>query len=423
MNESFISYQQKSLFIENCNVSAIVQEFSTPCYIYSRADIEKQWHLFSDTLQHYSHCICYAVKANSNLAILNILARLRSGFDIVSVGELERVLAAGGNPKKIIFSGVAKSHFEIERALTANIFCFNVESRAELDRLQAVAKQHNTLASIAIRVNPDISVETHPYITTGLIENKFGIHSKEALEHYEYATTLSNIRITGIACHIGSQLLDIEPFCESLNVLIQLADQLKSKGINIEHFDLGGGLGVQYGAESAPNINDYLNALLKIFDKRSQSLIFAPGRSIVARSGILVTKVEYIKNSGDKNFAIVDAGMNDLVRPALYEAWHDVIPVQIKENNQTKKYDIVGPVCESSDFLAKDRELMIAEGDLLAVMSSGAYGFSMSSNYNSRPKVAEVMVDGSDAFIIRTRESIEELYQHERLLPDSEKVL
>ena len=423
MSEQFISYQQKKLFVENCDVSAIIKEFGTPCYIYSRTIIEKQWYMFSDTLQNYPHCICYAVKANSNLAILNLLARLGLGFDIVSIGELERVLAAGGNPKKIIFSGVAKSHLEIERAIAANIFCFNVESRQELDCLQNIAKQHNTSVAISLRINPDILVETHPYITTGLIENKFGISAKEALAYYEYAATLPNIRIIGIACHIGSQLLDIEPFCESLNVLIQLVDQLKVKGINIEHFDLGGGLGVQYGKEQAPNINVYLNALLKVFDKRPQSLIFAPGRAIVAMSGILVTKIEYIKNTADKNFAIVDAGMNDLVRPALYEAWHDVIPVQLHENNVAKKYDIVGPVCESSDFLAKDRELIIDDGDLLAVMSTGAYGFSMSSNYNSRPRVAEVMVDGSDAYIIRTRESITDLYQHEKLLPESEKVL
>lgn len=418
MTEPFVSYQQNTLFIENCNVAEIVKEFGTPCYIYSRAAIENKWQQFTDELHHQPHCICYAVKANSNLAILNLLARLGSGFDIVSVGELERVLAAGGNPKKVFFSGVAKSHDEIERAIHANIYCFNVESKPELDRIQVIAKQLNTVAPIAFRINPDISVETHPYITTGLIENKFGINFKEAVQYYEYAATLPNVRIIGIACHIGSQLLDVEPFCEALTTLIKLIDLLKLRGIEIEHIDLGGGLGVQYQDNKAPEIKEYVQSLLTLFDNRPESLIFAPGRAIVANAGILVTKIEYIKKTHEKYFAIVDAGMNDLVRPALYEAWHNILPVNLTDHNNRRQYDIVGPVCESSDFLAKDRELAINEGDLLAVMTAGAYGFSMSSNYNSRPRVAEIMVDDKAAYLIRSRESLIDLYRDEKLLPE-----
>ncbi len=418
MTDSAFLYQQNTLFIENCSVLEIVKEFGSPCYIYSRAAIENKWRQFSDELQHQPHCICYAVKANSNLAILNLLAQLGSGFDIVSIGELERVLAAGGNPKKVIYSGVAKSHEEIARALNANIYCFNVESMPELDRIQAIAKQLNTVASIAFRINPDISVETHPYITTGLIENKFGISFKEALTYYEYAATLSNVRIVGIACHIGSQLLDVAPFCEALTTLLKLIELLKLRGIIIEHIDIGGGLGVPYQDNKAPEIKEYLQALLTQFDKRIESLIFAPGRAIVANAGILVTKIEYIKKTHNKYFAIVDAGMNDLVRPALYEAWHNILPVTLTSHNKTHKYDIVGPVCESSDFLAKDRELAIAEGDLLAVMTAGAYGFTMSSNYNSRPRVAEIMVDDKAAYVIRARESVVDLYRDEKLLPE-----
>lgn len=418
MTDKFVNYQQNVLFMENCNVAEIVKEFGSPCYIYSRTAIEDKWQQFIDELNNQPHCICYAVKANSNLAILNLLGRLGSGFDIVSIGELERVLAAGGNPKKVFFSGVAKSHDEIVRALRANIYCFNVESKAELDRIQAIAKQLNTLAPIAFRINPDISVETHPYITTGLIENKFGINFKEAVQCYEYAATLPNIRIVGIACHIGSQLLDVDPFCEALSTLIKLVDLLKLQGIVIEHIDVGGGLGVQYQQNKAPEIKEYVQSLLKLFDNRTESLIFAPGRAIVANAGILVTKVEYIKKSHEKYFAIVDAGMNDLVRPALYEAWHNILPVDLTGHKKMHQYDIVGPVCESSDFLAKGRELAISEGDLLAVMTAGAYGFSMSSNYNSRPRVAEIMVDDKAAYLIRSRESLADLYRDEKLLPE-----
>lgn len=410
------NYRDQELFIENCSVAEIIRQYGTPCYIYSHAALENAWDTFAQTLKPYRHQICYAVKANSNLAILNLLAGWGAGFDIVSIGELERVLAAGGDPHKIIFSGVAKKRDEIQRALSVGIYCFNVESVPELNRIQQIAQEQNTTAPIALRVNPNVSGNTHPYITTGLKKNKFGVSYEEAEAFYEYAAKLPNIRICGIAFHIGSQLADIAPFRAALGMILQLIDDLVARGISIKHLDVGGGLGVQYQDEQVPSINDYLQALLTEFGDRPQTLIFAPGRVVVANSGILVTQVEYVKKTPEKNFAIVDAGMNDLLRPALYHAWHAVEPVKKRMINESDYYDIVGPVCETGDFLAKNRHLSLEAGDLLAVMTAGAYGFSMSSNYNSRTRPAEVMVVGDKSFLIRSRETIADLYSGEKKL-------
>lgn len=414
---NYFNYQQQELYAEDCSVAEIARRFGTPCYIYSRATLDNRWQAFANALKNHPGQVCYAVKANSNLAILNILARLGAGFDIVSVGELERVLVAGGNPHQVVFSGVAKKEEEMKRALEVGIQCFNIESLAEIDRLQQIALEQNMKAPIALRVNPDISTNTHPYIATGLKENKFGVNFTEALAFYQYAATLPNIRIIGIACHIGSQITESEPFRTALKKLLHLCDQLQRLGITISHIDIGGGLGVRYQTEQPLSVNHYLNALLQEIGDRPQTLIFAPGRAIVAEAGILVTKVEFIKTTPDKNFAIVDGGMNDLIRPALYEAWHDIKPLNLNSTSVKRSYDIVGPVCETGDFLAKDREMHIDAGDLLAVMTAGAYGFSMSSNYNSRPRAAEVMVDGKNCYLIRERELIADLFKGEKLLP------
>lgn len=412
---NYFNYHQQKLYAENCAITEIIKQYGTPCYIYSKAALENAWQSFENELKNKSHMICYAVKANSNLTILNLLAKWGAGFDIVSVGELERVLLAGGDPHKIIFSGVAKKHAEIEHALAVGIKCFNVESIPELERINEVAQQQQTIASIALRVNPNISGETHPYITTGLKKNKFGVGYDEALAFYEYAAKLPHIKICGIAFHIGSQLNDVAPFCAALKLILELLDNLSQKGITIDHIDLGGGLGVQYQDEKIPSINEYLQALLAEFGNRTQTLVIAPGRSLVAQAGVLITQVEYIKKTPDRNFAIVDAGMNDLLRPALYHAWHKVIPVENREINDLDYYDIVGPVCETSDFIAKNRHMSLMAGDLLAVLTAGAYGFSMSSNYNSRARAAEILVDNNKIKLIRQRETIEDLCRGENI--------
>lgn len=409
--------QQGQLYAESIPVARLAAEFGTPLYVYSRAAIERQWLAFNAALADQPHQICYAVKANSNVAILNILARLGSGFDIVSLGELERVLAAGGLPEKIVFSGVGKLTRELERALTVGVACFNVESKPELDRLSQIAVNMGKTAKFAIRINPDIDARTHPYISTGLKENKFGIASEEVLSLYEYAQSLPNLTAIGIACHIGSQLMELEPFMEAFDKIYQLYVELKKKGILLQQLDLGGGLGVCYRFEQPPALEEYGAAILNRLPEKQLRLILEPGRAIVANAGILVTRVEYLKPTTHRHFAIVDAAMNDLLRPALYQAQQEVEPVQIRSNLTAQRYDVVGPVCETSDFLAKDRQLAILPGDLLAIRSAGAYGFVMSSNYNSRPKAAEVMVDGDQAYLIRPRETIAELFAKEQMLP------
>jgi diaminopimelate decarboxylase len=410
-------HQQGQLYAESIPVATLATEFGTPLYIYSRAAIEKQWLAFNAALANQPHHICYAVKANSNLAVLNILARLGSGFDIVSLGELERVLAAGGLPDKIVFSGVGKLAVEIERALAVGIACFNVESKPELERLSQIAINTGKTAKFAIRVNPDIDARTHPYISTGLKENKFGIASEDVLALYAYAKTLPNLTAVGIACHIGSQLMELEPFMEAFDKIYHLYIELKNRGIILEQLDLGGGLGVCYRFEQPPALEDYGAAILSRLPDKQLRLILEPGRAIVANAGILVTRVEYLKPTAHRHFAIVDAAMNDLLRPALYQAQQEIEPVQVRSNLAAQRYDVVGPVCETGDFLAKDRQLAILPGDLLAIRSAGAYGFVMSSNYNSRPKAAEVMVDGDQAYLIRSRETIAELFAEERMLP------
>lgn len=413
----YFNYRQDELFAEDVPVTQIADQFGTPCYIYSRATLERHWNAFNKAFGSQPHLICYAVKANSNIAILNLFARLGSGFDIVSVGELERVLAAGGRPEKIVFSGVGKRSDEITRALEVGIHCFNVESEAELERLNSVAKTMGKTAPVSIRVNPDVDAGTHPYISTGLKENKFGIDISRAEQVYHHAAEMEAIQVIGIDCHIGSQLTEITPFIDAMERVLGLAERLEQAGLQIEHLDLGGGLGVKYQNEAPPLPADYIQQLLKYHPKlKKYTLIIEPGRAITANAGILLTKVEYLKLSEHKNFAIVDAAMNDLIRPSLYQAWQEIIPV--KPNNESpQRYDIVGPICETGDFLGKDRELSIQQGDLLAVRSSGAYGATMSSNYNSRPRVAEVMVDGKDIHLIQARETVDQLMQGEQLLP------
>lgn len=413
----YFEYHNGRLFAEELEVATLAAEHGTPCYIYSRATIERHWHAFDNALAGQSHLVCYAVKANSNLAVLNIMARLGSGFDIVSMGELERVLKAGGDPAKVVFSGVAKREDEMRRALEVGIKCFNVESIAELERLNHVAAGMDVRAPVSIRVNPDVDAKTHPYISTGLKENKFGIEIEQALEVYEQAAAMSHLDVQGVDCHIGSQLTQVQPFVDALDRVLLLIDQLAAKGINIRHLDVGGGLGIRYQDETPPAPAEYAEAIKARLNSSGLELLIEPGRAIVGNAGILVTKVEYLKQTGHKNFAIVDAAMNDLLRPSLYSAWQDIITVQTRDDVNAEKYDIVGPVCETGDFLGKDRNLAIKAGDLLAVRSAGAYGFSMSSNYNSRPRPVELMVDGSVAHVIRRRESVEELFAQESLLP------
>ena len=412
------NYHGAELFAEDTPVAAIAHQFDTPCYIYSRATLERHWHAFNNAFGPQPHLICYAVKANSNIAILNLFARLGSGFDIVSVGELERVLAAGGKPEKIVFSGVGKRADEMARALQVGIHCFNIESEAELERLNTVAKASGKRAPVSIRVNPDVDAGTHPYISTGLKENKFGIEISRAEQVYLQASKLEHIEIIGIDFHIGSQLTEVAPFIDALERVLNLADKLKQAGIHIKHLDLGGGLGVRYKEEEPPLPAEYTQQLLaKHPTLQNYTIIIEPGRAITANAGILVTKVEYLKLSEHKNFAIVDAAMNDLIRPSLYQAWQEIIPVRINNEADTRTYDVVGPICETGDFLGKDRELSIQQGDLLAVRSSGAYGATMASNYNSRPRLAEIMVDGKDLHLIQERETISQLMQREHLLP------
>lgn len=405
------------LFAEDVDIRRIVDEVSTPCYVYSRATLERHWHAFNSVFEGRDHLICYAVKANSNLAVLNVLARLGSGFDIVSGGELQRVIAAGGHPSRVVFSGVGKTTAEMRYALELGIHCFNVESVEELDRLNDVASEAGRRAPVSIRVNPDVDAQTHPYISTGLKENKFGIdiHAAEAV--YHRAAELSHIDVVGIDCHIGSQLSEIAPFVDALERVLALVDRLAAEGIHLRHIDVGGGLGITYRDEQPPSPADYACAILELLKERDLEIIIEPGRAIAGNAGMLLTRVEYIKPGEEKNFAIVDAAMNDLLRPALYAAWQEIVPIEPRETGEQRCYDIVGPICETGDFLGKDRNLVIESGDVLAVRSAGAYGFSMSSNYNSRPRAAEVMVDGSSLQVIRERERVEDLWRGEHLLP------
>ena len=410
------SYRDGQLFAEGVALPALAQRFGTPTYVYSRAHIEAQYRAYADALQGMPHLVCFAVKANSNLGVLNVLARLGAGFDIVSIGELERVLAAGGQPERIVFSGVGKSRDDMRRALQVGVHCFNVESTDELERLQQVAAELGVMAPVSLRVNPDVDAGTHPYISTGLKENKFGIAIADAEDVYARAHELDNLEVIGVDCHIGSQLTSLPPFLDALDRLLGLIDRLAVRGIRIRHLDLGGGLGVRYREEQPPLAGDYIQAVRKRIDGRDLALVFEPGRSIVANAGVLLTRVEYLKHTEHKDFAIVDAAMNDLIRPALYQAWMDVVPVQPRDS-EPRHYDIVGPICETGDFLAKERPLALAEGDLLAVRSAGAYGFVMSSNYNTRGRAAEVLVDGDNAYEVRRRESVQELYAGESLPP------
>ena len=412
------NYKNQQLFAEDVAISDIIAQHGTPAYIYSRATLERHWHAFDKAFGEHPHLICFAVKSNSNIALLNVMARLGSGFDIVSQGELERVLAAGGEASKVVFSGVAKSHSEIARALEVGIRCFNVESVSELKRINEVAGQLGKIAPISLRVNPDVDAKTHPYISTGLKENKFGVSVKEAREVYRFAKILPNVKITGMDCHIGSQLTELQPFLDATDRVIVLMEQLKQDGIELHHLDLGGGLGVPYNGETPPHPTEYAAALLnKLKAYPNLEIILEPGRAITANAGILVTKVEYIKQNEDRHFAIVDTGMNDMIRPALYEAYMQIIEVNPSLVREKAVYDVVGPICETSDFLGKQRELAIAEGDLIAMRSAGAYGATMSSTYNSRPQAVEVMVDGDKAHLIKSRAGFEELWRLEKLLP------
>ncbi|GKX57275.1 diaminopimelate decarboxylase [Leminorella grimontii] len=413
----YFNYKDGQLFAEDVSVASLAERFGTPLYVYSRATIERHWRAFDDALAGHPHLICYAIKANSNLAFLNLLARMGSGFDIVSQGELERVLAAGGSPDKVVFSGVAKSVVEIRRALEVGIRCFNVESVPELHRINQVAGDMGFKAPISLRINPDVDAKTHPYISTGLKENKFGISYQTAREVYRLANSMANIEIRGVDCHIGSQLTELSPFLDAADRLLLLLDQLEEDGIHIHHLDLGGGLGVRYDDETPPEPKEYASALLaKLKGRENLELCFEPGRAIAANAGIMVTTVEYLKTQDDHHFAIVDAGMNDLIRPALYEAWMKIIPALEHPQGHRQSYDVVGPVCETGDFLGKKRDLTLNEGDLLVVRSAGAYGFTMSSNYNTRCRPAEVMVDGNQAHLVRERERFEDLWRGERLL-------
>ena len=412
----FFQYKNEQLYVEDLPVKQLAEEFGTPLYIYSRATLERHWHAFDSALGKHPHLICYAVKANSNIGILNVMAKLGSGFDIVSQGELERVLAAGGDASKVVFSGVAKSRAEIMRALEVGIRCFNVESVAELHHINQIAGEMEKIAPISLRVNPDVDAHTHPYISTGLKENKFGVSVDEAREVYKLAATLPHVKITGMDCHIGSQLTELQPFLDATDRLIRLIEQLKEDGITLKHLDLGGGLGVTYTDETPPHPSDYAAALLnKLKGYENLEIILEPGRAIAANAGILVAKVQYLKSNESRKFAITDTGMNDMIRPALYEAYMNIIEIDRTLERKKAIYDVVGPVCETSDFLGKQRELAIAEGDYIAQRSAGAYGASMSSNYNSRPRTAEVLVDGEKAHLIRRRESLSELWALESI--------
>ena len=410
-------YKNQQLFAEDVVITDIIAEHGTPAYIYSRATLERHWHAFDNSFGTHPHLICFAVKSNSNIALLNVMAKLGSGFDIVSQGELERVLVAGGEASKVGFSGVAKSHSEIERALDVGIRCFNVESIPELHRINDVAGKMGKIAPISLRVNPDVDAKTHPYISTGLKENKFGVSVQQAREVYRLAKTLPNVKIVGMDCHIGSQLTELQPFLDATDRLIVLMEQLKEDGIELHHLDLGGGLGVPYNGEEPPHPTEYTEALLaKLKNYPNLEIILEPGRAISANAGILVTKVEYLKSNEDRNFAIVDTGMNDMIRPALYEAYMQITEVNQSLDRKKAIYDVVGPICETSDFLGKGRELAIAEGDLIAMRSAGAYGATMSSTYNSRPQAVEILVDGAKAYLIKARADFADLWRLEKLI-------
>jgi len=410
-------YKNNLLHAEDVNLQELVDAYGTPCYVYSKAAIETNYRAYETALSQWSSRICYAVKANSNIAVLNLLAKLGAGFDIVSIGELERVIRAGGDVKKVVFSGVVKRSDEIRRALVMGIDCFNIESTAELQRLDAITREMDVHAHVSLRVNPDVDATTHPYISTGLKENKFGVDINDALEIYQQIAACSHLEAVGVDCHIGSQLLDLSPFQSCFEKVFKLVDQLSDAGIQLKHIDAGGGLGIRYeNAEQPPTMQQYAEVLAPFMRGREVKIFIEPGRSIVGDGGILLTRVEHIKNTNDKNFALVDAAMNDLMRPSLYSAWHDITPVE-QTSGTSAKYDVVGPVCETGDFLGKERDLSIQEGSLLAVHAVGAYGFVMSSNYNTRLRAAEVLVDGDQAHLIRMRETFDQLLANE-IIPD-----
>lgn len=412
-----VTTQNHRLYLEDVALEDIANQFGTPCYVYSKAALIKNFQAYQAAIGNQEHLICYAVKANSNIAVLQTLANLGAGFDIVSAGELERVLMAGGDPAKIVFSGVAKTADEMRRGLEVGIHCFNVESEAELELLNKTAAEQNCIASVSMRVNPDVDAKTHPYISTGLQENKFGVDINLAPQIYQSAAEMDNISVIGVDCHIGSQITEIKPFIDAMDRLLLLVDQLKDQGIHLDHIDIGGGLGVRYQDENVPSVADYMTQLLPRLEGRQESLVLEPGRSLTANAGLLLTQVQSIKNNGDKNFAIVDAAMNDMLRPALYQAWMDIQPLSTYSSAAKLQYDVVGPVCETGDFLGKDRNLAIAAGDFLALFSAGAYGFVMSSNYNSRGRAAELMVVGDQTHVIRARETFDDLVRGEHLLP------
>lgn len=415
---SSFAYRDGVLYAEDLSVEALAAEYGTPCYIYSRAAIEANYRAYDTAFGSHPHRVCYAVKANSNLAVLNVLARLGAGFDIVSLGELERVLRAGGDPSRVVFSGVGKQAHEMRRALEVGVHCFNVESDAELDRLNAVAGELGVRAPVSLRVNPDVDAQTHPYISTGLKENKFGIDINAAEAVYRRAASLPHLDVIGVDCHIGSQLVTTAPFLDALDRVLALVDRLADAGIRIRHLDMGGGLGVQYRAEAPPSPDQHVGALLARLGARDLELVVEPGRSIVANAGILVTQVEFLKCTEHRNFAIIDAAMNDLIRPSLYSAWQAIEPVRERHDLAPRTWDLVGPVCETGDFLGKDRELALEAGDLLAVRSAGAYGFVMSSNYNTRNRAPEILVDGARSHLARRRETYEDQLALEACLPD-----
>ena len=414
----YFNYRDGELYAEDLPVARIAEQHGTPAYVYSRATLERHYRAYDDALSNRPHLVCYAVKANSNLAVLNVLARLGAGFDIVSAGELERVIRAGGDTSKVVFSGVGKQEWEMKRALEAGVRCFNVESDTELDRLNAVAGELGVKAPVSLRVNPDVDAGTHPYISTGLKENKFGIDIAEAPKVYARAATLPNLDIKGVDCHIGSQLTTVAPFLDALDRVLALVDSLAEQGIHIRHLDMGGGLGVTYDQETPPEPSEYVKALSERMGDRELELILEPGRSIAANAGILVTKVEFLKCTEHRNFAIIDAAMNDLIRPALYSAWQAIVPVQPHNEGEEKVWDLVGPVCETGDFLGKDRPLTLKANDLLAVRSAGAYGFVMASNYNTRNRPPELMVDGDQVHVVRRRETLDEQLAPESCLPE-----
>lgn len=416
------NYRNKWLHAEKVDLLAIAEQVGTPCYVYSRTAIEDRWRAFDAAFGRREHLVCYAVKANSNIAVLNVLARLGSGFDIVSGGELDRVMAAGGDPAKIVFSGVGKTELEMARALEHDILCFNVESEGELEALNTVAGRLGRRAPVSLRVNPDVDPDTHPYIATGLKESKFGISFERAFAVYQHAQRLPNIVIRGIDCHIGSQITSLQPFVDALERVLSLLGELSDAGIELEHLDLGGGLGIGYGAEAVAEPDDYVLALLDALQQHGSryqrlKILIEPGRAIVGNAGVLLTRVLYLKHGDTRNFAVVDAAMSDLVRPALYDAWHDIAPLAQDSAREAHTYDVVGPVCESGDFLGRDRRLAVSSGDYLAIASAGAYGFTMSSNYNTRPRAAEVMVEGETIHVVRRRETIAELFALESVLP------